>query len=698
MELTKLKGIGEKTAGALQCLGILSVEDLIYYYPRDYETYEVPCPLCEVQCGKVCTVEGILAKDASINRFHGLAIVNAHLADMTGRLQLSWYNLPYILRNLTAGAHYIYRGRVCEKNGRLFMSQPKMYRPEEYHEKFEGRLLPVYPLSKGLSNSLLLKAVTEGLRTMDGTEEVEYLPEEILGHFDLLPEKEALIRIHFPRSRAELFAAKRRIVFDEFFMFLLAGAFLRERNERSVSPFKIRPDFRMIKFIADLPFSLTKGQQDAYKEIIHDMQSGSVMNRLIEGDVGSGKTIVAVLAMFHTALSGYQAAIMAPTEVLARQHYENITGFLEKGGLPLTAVLLTGSQTPSEKEKTYETIRSHKADIIIGTHALFQEKCEFDNLALVVTDEQHRFGVGQREALSKKGSLPHVLVMSATPIPRTLAIILYGDLDISVIDVLPEGRIPIKNCVVDPGYRMRAYKFIYGEVKKGRQAYIICPAVENEAGEAMDPETGQKAENTSGEMENVTEYTEKIRKIFPPEVRIGMLHGRMKSEEKDGIMTRMKDGLIDVLVSTTVVEVGVDVPNATVMMIENAERCGLSQLHQLRGRVGRGKEQSYCILVNTSGTEKAAERLEIVRSSNDGFHIAEEDLRLRGPGDLFGVRQSGEMVFHLADIYGDREILSLSKQAVSEVLGEDPSLSFDKNNVIRRRLDKYMDKGYTITL
>lgn len=694
MELTSLSGIGEKTAGALMRLGILCAEDLLYYYPRDYETYEVPKPIYELTPGKIHTVEGVLAKEATVNRFNGLTIVNAYLSDMTGHLQISWYNLPYIRQNLKTGVPYVFRGRVYEKNGRLIMSQPKMYRREDYREKFEGRLLPVYPLAKGVTNSLLVKAVSEAIKTVP-EEEREYLDEATLSHQELMSEREALIRIHFPRSKSELENARRRIVFDEFFYFLLAGEMLREKTARSRSDFRTKPDFRMLSFIAGLPYELTKGQQDAYKAIVHDMQSGNVMNRLVEGDVGSGKTIVAILAMLNAALCGYQAAIMAPTEVLAVQHYENIEKLLEDSGLGLRTVLLTGANTAAEKKEIYRRIREHEADLIVGTHALFQEKVEYDSLALVVTDEQHRFGVAQREALSAKGGMPHTLVMSATPIPRTLAIILYGDLDSSVIDVLPSGRLPIKNCVVGRDYRKKAYKFIYDEVKKGRQAYVICPAVEQEEDEEENftPEGSHKG---MSEMENVTDYTEKLKKIFPPEIRIASLHGRMKAKEKDEIMTAMKNGEIDVLVSTTVIEVGVDVPNATVMMIENADRFGLAQLHQLRGRVGRGKEQSYCIMVNTSASEKCAERLEILNTSNDGFHIAEEDLRLRGPGDIFGARQSGELLFHLADIYSDAEVLKQAREAVTRTLENDPDLSDESHGVLRARLDKYVKNGYTV--
>lgn len=684
MKLTDIKGIGEKTAGAMGRLGIFDGDDLIHTYPRTYETYEAPMPIYSLKPGTMGVVAGTLAKDAVLNRFHGLTIVNVYLSDMTGRLQISWFNLPYIKNYLKAGSSYVFRGRICEKNGRLVMNQPRMYSPADYREKFEGHLIPVYPLGKGVTNTVMVKCVGEALKEIP---DEDFLEEDILAPLALMKEKEALIRVHFPRNREELTAARKRLSFNDFLLFLLAGKELRDAAKKTASDFRCRPDFRMLGFIAGLPFELTKAQADAYKAAARDMSSGNVMNRLVEGDVGSGKTIVAVLAMMYAAFNGYQAAMMAPTEVLARQHAETIQKFFAEGNIDLTVTLLTGSMTAAEKKNAYEAIRDHRVDIVIGTHALFQEKVEYDRLGLVVTDEQHRFGVGQREALSKKGGMPHVLIMSATPIPRTLAIMLYGDLDISIIDVLPSGRVPIKNCVVDPGYRGRAYKFILDEVKKGRQAYVICPAIEK------DPED----EMTGGsDLENVLDYTDSLRKIMPENVTVASLHGRMKAQEKDDVMTAFKEGNVQILVSTTVVEVGVDVPNATVMMIENAERFGLAQLHQLRGRVGRGTEQSYCIMVNTSDSEKAAERLDILNKSNDGFHIAEEDLRMRGPGDLFGVRQSGEMLFDLADIYSDADMLKLAKEVTGKLSEEDPGLKDPGHAKIRARLDKYMDRRYTV--
>ena len=428
-----------------------------------------------------------------------------------------------------------------------------------------------------------------------------------------------------------------------------------------------------------LPYALTGAQKKVIREVYADLSGGHIMTRLIQGDVGSGKTIVAILALLQAAANGYQGALMVPTEVLARQHYESMTELFASLKITFRPVLLTGSMTAKEKRLAREVIENHEADIVIGTHALIQEKVVYDNLALVITDEQHRFGVSQREMLSKKGGEPHVLVMSATPIPRTLAIILYGDLDISIIDELPANRQPIKNCVVNREFRPNAYRFIENEVRAGRQAYVICPMVE--PSEML-------------EAENVIDYTEELRRALPPSIRVEYLHGKMKGKEKNAIMEAFAANEIHVLVSTTVIEVGINVPNATVMMIENAERFGLAQLHQLRGRVGRGKDQSYCIMVNASGEKDAGKRLDILNKSNDGFYIASEDLKLRGPGDLFGVRQSGDLEFHLADIFADADILKAVSDEVKKLMDKDPLLEAEENQELKRKMNGYLERGW----
>ena len=454
---------------------------------------------------------------------------------------------------------------------------------------------------------------------------------------------------------------------------------LKEHRENKASSYIIRETALAVRLKESLPYRLTRAQEQAFADVCRDMGGGFVMNRLIQGDVGSGKTIVAVLALLAAAENGFQGALMAPTEVLARQHFESITKLFADCGIEKRLVLVTGSMTAKEKREAYAAIASHEADIVIGTHALIQEKVVYDKLALVITDEQHRFGVGQRELLSGKGDSPHVLVMSATPIPRTLAIILYGDLDISVIDELPAGRRAIKNCVVDPGWRPKAYAFIENQVAQGRQAYVICPMVE--ASEMI-------------EAENVVDYTKSLRKELPDCIRVEYLHGKMKAKDKNRIMEEFAAGEIQVLVSTTVIEVGVNVPNATVMMIENAERFGLAQLHQLRGRVGRGADQSYCIMINGSGDGDAAKRLDILNKSNDGFFIASEDLRLRGPGDIFGLRQSGDLEFRLADIFTDADVLKRASQEVSRLFAEDPGLEKEEHKELRARIEAYLGDHY----
>ena len=472
-----------------------------------------------------------------------------------------------------------------------------------------------------------------------------------------------------------MLTARRRLVFDEFLFFILAVQYLKERTEEAKNTFPMKKTWTTEQVMENLPYSLTKAQMNVWHEIERDLSGQALMSRLVQGDVGSGKTILAFLAMIMAAENGYQAALMVPTEVLARQHYDAFCRLIQEQGLAISPVLLTGSNTAKEKRERYEEIASAKAAIIIGTHALIQEKVQYQDLALVITDEQHRFGVKQREALTTKGNPPNVLVMSATPIPRTLAIILYGDLDISVIDELPAKRLPIKNCVVDTSYRPKAYSFIEKQVREGHQAYIICPMVE---------------ESEEMEAENVLDYTEKIKGIFPPSVRISYLHGKMKAKEKNQIMEAFASGEIQILVSTTVVEVGVNVPNATVMMIENAERFGLAQLHQLRGRVGRGDWQSYCIFMQGSGTQETQKRLEILNRSNDGFYIAGEDLKLRGPGDLFGIRQSGSMEFKIGDIYNDAGILKEASDAAAEILALDRDLALPQHARLKEELLKYM--------
>ena len=524
--------------------------------------------------------------------------------------------------------------------------QPEYCKKEKYIQLMET-FQPIYPLTTGLSNKTVQKAQAAAFEMY---REEEYLPESVRKYYDLEPVDKALKEVHFPTGTENLMEAKKRIIFDEFFRFFSALELVKDREEQALNHYIIPMEEPVKRFIESLPYPLTGAQKKVLSEIRQDFSGTMAMNRLLQGDVGSGKTIVAMTAMYAAVLSSYQAALMAPTEVLARQHYENITHMLLEYGISLRTELLTGSMTAKEKREAYARIAAGEADFIIGTHALIQEKVEYKNLALVVTDEQHRFGVRQREMLAAKGLYPHILVMSATPIPRTLAIILYGDLDISVIKELPKNRLPIKNCVVDTSYRTTAYHFMKKQIAQGRQCYVICPMVE---------------ENETTEAENVIDYTEQLQAEMGDSISVQYLHGRMKQNEKDRIMEAFGKNEIQVLVSTTVIEVGIDVPNATVMMIENAERFGLAQLHQLRGRVGRGSHQSYCIFMSASKSKETKERLEILNHSNDGFQIASEDLRLRGPGDFFGIRQSGLMDFKLADVYQDSNVLKMANEAAN---------------------------------
>lgn len=663
--VNRIKGVGEKTAALFGKINVFTVEDLIGHYPRDYETYDAPVSIREASPGSVQAIYGQITAIPNVKKVRNLSILNAILKDGSNdSIQLTFFNMPFLKKVLKPGGFYLFRGLVQQRGTHKIMEQPRMFTWDEYKQK-SGRLLPRYALTKGLTNQTVQKSVAQALEYYPP--EKEYLPQMILQKYPMLSHREAVYALHFPENRDELLAARNRMVFEEFFSFLLVLRKNKELAAKTENHFPMYETADTVRFLEQLPFPLTKAQKKVWGELREDMGSPYAMNRLIQGDVGSGKTILAVLALLMCAANGYQGAMMAPTEVLAVQHFETISGYVEKYGIAFRPVLLTGSMTAKEKREAYAKIASGEANLIIGTHALIQEKVEYSSLALVVTDEQHRFGVRQRETLASKGSEPHVLVMSATPIPRTLAIILYGDLKVSVIDELPANRLPIKNCVVGTSYRPKAYEFIAKEVAAGRQAYVICPMVE---------------EGESEDLENVVDYTEKLRAALPPSVQVAYLHGKMRPADKNRIMEEFADKKIDVLVSTTVIEVGINVPNATVMMVENAERFGLAQLHQLRGRVGRGEFQSYCIFISTSEAKETMERLQILNHSNDGFHIASEDLKLRGPGDIFGIRQSGEFAFALGDIYTDANILKEASDAVEQLLVSDPDLTDDNSRAL----------------
>lgn len=671
MNINELKGIGEKTEKVFNKAGIHTTDDLLKYYPRIYDIYEMPLWIRDLKCNQICAVKAIVYKQIEIRRVRNLQIVTAYLQDDTKNvIRATWFNATYLKNTLKPGASFVFRGMVKENRGAFVLEQPKIYKINEYKE-FLDKMQPIYPLVSGLTEKMVTKAVVQAIKVELPVK--EYMPDAILKERGLIDINKAYMQIHFPKNKMELKQAKNRIIFNEFFDFIYSLRKFKDSDKDNENRFVINNSEVISTIINDLPYKLTNAQLRAWNEIEKDMSGPKAMNRLIQGDVGSGKTIVATLALISAALSGYQGAIMVPTEVLARQHLESINELIAENELNINTVLLTGSMKAKEKRETYAKIESGEVSIIIGTHALIQDSVNYKNLALVITDEQHRFGVRQRESISNKGSMPHIIVMSATPIPRTLAIIMYGDLDISIIDELPANRLPIKNCVVGTNYRPNAYKFIEQQVAQGRQAYIICPTVEFT--EAI-------------EGENVIDYCDTLKNIFPPYINIEYLHGKMKPAMKNEIMDRFAKNEIQILVSTTVVEVGVNVPNATVMMIENAERFGLAGLHQLRGRVGRGKYQSYCIFINASETKKASERLEILNHSNNGFEIANEDLKLRGPGDFFGVRQSGDMEFKLGDIYSDASILKTAADMVNRIENDEIEVSDEE----KQRLDEYIDK------
>ncbi len=667
-----LKGVGEKTEKLFWKLDIFTIEDLLRNYPRTYDVYMNPVSIDELQTDTISAVTGMVLKSLSVTRVRNLEIVSGAIKNENHILNLTWFNMPFLQKIIKPGSQYVFRGRIVNKNGRITMEQAEIFTLGDYQEVV-NIMQPIYGLTAGLSNKTVVKIVKQLLE--DGTVYEDCLPEYMKEKLDLIEYNLALKCIHFPKNKDEFTRARKRLVFEEFFVFILALRKLKENNIASQNHFTIKSCNLSESIVKALPYNLTNAQTKVWQEIKSDLSADKTMNRLIQGDVGSGKTILAFLALLLVVENGYQGALMVPTGVLAKQHYDSLMSLFEEQGIDKKAILLTGSMTAKEKRVAYEKIANHEVDIIIGTHALIQEKVVYSNLALVITDEQHRFGVRQRVALADKGIKPdvHVLVMSATPIPRTLAIIIYGDLDISVIDELPANRLPIKNCVVNKSYRPKAYRFIEAEVENGRQAYVICPMVE---------------ESEMMEAENVLDYTNVLKMNLPSSVNVRYLHGKMKAKEKEEIMEAFAANEIQVLVSTTVVEVGVNVPNATVMMIENAERFGLAGLHQLRGRVGRGKDQSYCILVSGNDGEDSKKRLEILNHSNDGFFIASEDLKLRGPGDLFGFRQSGLMEFKIGDIYTDHKLLELASECAEEILHMDRELEREEHFPLKKHLER----------
>ncbi|MCD8053858.1 MAG: ATP-dependent DNA helicase RecG [Lachnospiraceae bacterium] len=675
-DITVCRGVGEKTAQTLRHMGIETVGDLLRHVPVRYDSFGGIVSVEAAESGQICALRGEFLTAPRNLRTGKLVRTMVTFGDGTGTVKLTWFRMPYLKNTLHRGERRIVRGKLVRNRYGITMEQPKLFTEEEYAALRET-LQPVYPATGTLSAKVFSKILRGALNELEPRQDM--LSESVRGRYDLIGWKDALCRIHFPRDEKEMLAARRRLVFDEFLLFLLGVRRWKEQREERHNLFDFSRHTWEEQLRAGLGYELTGAQARVWQEIRRDLEGPTLMNRLIQGDVGSGKTVLAQLALTAAAENGLQGAIMAPTEVLAAQHYASFTKLYARCGIPVRCVLLTGSLKAAERRQAYAAIANHEADIIIGTHALIQEKVVYDNLALVVTDEQHRFGVHQREELAAKGQQPHILVMSATPIPRTLAIILYGDLDISIVDEMPVGRRPIKNCVVDTTFRPKAYEFLRKQAAAGHQAYVICPLVE--ASEEM-------------EAENVQDYAEQLRAALP-DLRIETLHGRMRPREKNTRMEAFLAGEIQILVSTTVVEVGVNVPNATVMMIENAERFGLAQLHQLRGRVGRGPDQSYCIFIDASGNAEQNRRLQILGKSNDGFEIAAEDLKLRGPGDLFGIRQSGNLEFSIGDIYSDAQTLKEASEACDRILEQDPELCSEEFQPLTREMAqrRTMDPG-----
>jgi len=670
-----LSGVGDKTAALLNKLDIVTIGDLIHYYPSRYDVFEPPKNLRDIEEGNIAAIRGVLTRTAEVKNTKNMQLTVVTLQEDDICAELVWFRMPFLKATLRAGCRFIFRGKCIKRLGKLIIQQPEIYTLSKYDEICNS-LQPMYTVTKGLSNKTVSKAVKNAIQSLGIM--TEYMPAYLRKENELAEYNFALEHIHFPRNKDELFFARKRLVFDEFLLFILTVRKWKDIRADYNNSFNI-VDGNMAKHLeAELPYDLTNAQKQVLEEVVSDITSKKVMNRLIQGDVGSGKTIIAIMAMLHVVEASYQAALMAPTEVLAKQHYEAICEMSEKYNLKVRPILLTGSITAKEKREAYSLIKAHEADIIIGTHALIQEKVEYDNLALVITDEQHRFGVKQREYFSNKGSEPHVLVMSATPIPRTLAMIIYGDLDISVIDELPADRLPIKNAVITKEDRNKTYTFMEKEIKSGRQVYVICPMVE-------------ESENADGE--NVIDYTKMLRQVMSPSINVEYLHGKMKAKEKNQKMEDFSQGKIHILVSTTVIEVGINVPNATVMVIENASKFGLAQLHQLRGRVGRGKHQSYCIFISDISSKETLARLEILRKSNDGFYIASEDLKLRGAGDILGVRQSGLMEFDLGDIFTDSEVLKTASEAAGKLIKRDALLEEKEHILLKKELEKYSDRS-----
>lgn len=663
-----LKGVGEKREAVFNKIGIFNVEDLIHYFPREYEDRRHIYTVSQLSDGMVCCIKAPVLTLAAERRFkRNLAVYSLAVDDGTGSINIYWFSSPKYQRKLERGVEYIFYGKAVSKKGWL---QFELIEAEKADKNVRtGKILPVYPLAKGINQTNLRNMISSVMEQADYFEDI--LPASVLKSHNLMMYDRAVRSIHFPDDMNDFEEARRRFVFEELFILQLSLNYMKER--RADADGEIFSDISCGReFVNSLPFELTSAQKRAIREICEDFQSGKPMNRLVQGDVGSGKTVVAACAMHIAVRNGFQTALMAPTEILAAQHYKTFCGFF---GDKFKIALLTGS-TP-KKKKMLEDIENGVYDIVIGTHALIEDNVNFKNLGFCVTDEQHRFGVNQRSRLSGKSKQCHVLVMSATPIPRTLALILYGDLDITIIDSKPVGRQDIDTFCVNDGLRSRAYGFVRKQLEAGRQAYVVCPLVE---------------ESESLEAVASVQFAEKLRTQVFPDFNVGLLHGKMKPKEKDEVMLRFKEGEINLLVATTVVEVGVDVPNASIMVIENAERFGLSQLHQLRGRVGRGDYKSYCILITNSESDTAKQRMQTMTATNDGFKISQKDLELRGCGEFFGTRQHGLPELKIANLFTDIDILKQAQEECEKLLESNPHLYGRECERLKSRITHMFDK------
>lgn len=668
------KGIGPKKAEKLNRLGIYTIKDLLYYFPRQFEDRSVIKKIAQLEDEEKVTVKALITNIESYTPKKGMTITRIDVKDDTGFAKLTFFNREYIKNTFRVGDSILAFGKV-KKNGRFVELNSCELEYLSTAPKNIGKLLPVYPLSYGITNKDIMNTVRMVFENKD-IKIPEYMPEYLLKKYRLCGIEYAIKNIHFPKDKESLKIALYRLIFEELLVLQL-GLFMYKGGSSNEKGITFKRDSRLDDVLESLPFKLTRAQNRALNEILDDMCSEKVMNRLVQGDVGSGKTVVALLALAECVFNGYQGALMAPTEILAQQHYESFTETFEDIGIRVE--ILTGSATKKQKEGILQRVKDGEIDILIGTHALIEDNVEFKNIGLVITDEQHRFGVRQRGKLSSKGTSPDILVMTATPIPRTLALILYGDLDISIIDELPPGRQPIETIAVEKKKRDKVYNsLVRREVDKGRQVYIVCPLVE---------------ESETLDITSATETAEEIKREFFPDLRVGLLHGKMKPSEKDAVMTSFKNHELDILVSTTVIEVGVNVPNSTLMIIENAERFGLAQLHQLRGRVGRGKHQSYCVLIYGSNSEVCKKRMNIMEETNDGFKISEKDLEIRGPGEFFGTMQHGVPELKVANLFKHMKILKTVQQEARIIIGESPTLDFKEYRGVKREIElKFKNK------